>query len=455
LTRRTSLHPILLALVLLALPGSSRAGEPRRLAGRLSAHAAESPLSGSTTMYAPYPYRPKEFALIHDGVWFHLFYMRHSILAPNEDSTEVDLGHAVSLDLAGWIQRDPVLHVRPGKWDDLHIWAPTIISQGGTYYMYYAGVTRVPYPYHAYQRIGVATSTDLVNWTRYDAPVFDGNRVPWALADSSRYEGCQFRDPFVMPDPANPNQWLMYFAATPRAATSQLIAGVGFNETGLSPWQDLKPLWNTDAAHYLGFVESPCVFDHAGRWYLFFTTNSGHPIRYQHAPSPTADSSAWVGNYRLFDDDPGTDDWFGPEFLRVGEHEYFAAANSETHAIEIREMVWSGVASFSLVSPTVVAVPERPGPEDRLGIVVLGSAEGGGEVEFRVTLPQAMKARIAVHDVAGRKVRVLGAGPLPGGATVVGWDRRNGEGREVATGMYLVTLETPLGSRSAKVHVLR
>ena len=419
-----------------------------------AALAAPAP-SGAGTMIAPYPYRPKEFAFLYEGGLFHLFYIRHNILAPHLDSTEVDFGHAVSQDLESWAHLEPVLRARPGKWDDLHVWSPTIIRGNGVYYMYYTGVTIPPGQSHLYQRTGVATSTDLMSWERYDEPVFDANRVPWAFADSSQYPGCQFRDPFVMPDPEASGRWLMYYVATPRDAPSQLIVGVGFNDTGMSPWRDLMPMWNTDAAHFLGFIESPCVFDHAGRWYLFFTTNSGHPIRYQHAGSPTADSTGWVGTYRLYDNEPTTDAWFTPEFLRVGGHEYFAAVNSANRGIEIREMVWTGVASFRLEAPSVVGVGDAVGDEDGLHIVALGGGERAAALRFRVTLPRTMDAAIGVYDAGGRRIRVLHAGPLPGGEAVVSWDRRDGQGRAVSAGVYFARLATPAGSRSTGAVVLR
>ena len=409
------------------------------------------PAAAGPTMFPPYPYRAKEFAFFHDGTQFHLIYMRHDIL--NNDSTEVDFGHAVSTNLAQWAQLDPILQVRPGKWDDLNVWSPTVIQQDSTWYLFYTGVTRVPHPYPQYQRIGVATSKDLVDWERYDEPVFGGNQVPWAFADSSQWQGCQFRDPFVMPDPDSPGRWLMYFGATPQADISQFISGVSWNDAGFTPWQDMKPLWNTDAAHFLGFTESPCVFEHGGRWYLFFTTNSGHPIRYQHAASPTADSSGWVYNFRLYDNAHGTDDWFGPEHLKVGDHEYFAAVNSGNFGIEIREMVWTGVTSFSLVTPAVVGVGDGARPADGPGIeTVAGSS---AELRFRVVLPRAMDAAVRVYDLAGRSVRALSNGALPAGETVLRWDLRNRAGREVAAGVYLVRLETPLGARATKARVLR
>jgi len=412
--------------------------------------------SGVPTMFPPYPYRPKEFAFIYAQGLFHLFYIRHAYNVTHDDSTEVDFGHAVSQDLMNWTQRDPILHVRSGSWDDLHMWAPSIIWQHGTCYLFYAGVTRVPYPYSWYQRIGVATSEDLETWTRYDAPVFGGNQVPWAEADSSRYEGCQFRDPFVMEDPGPDDAWLMYYCAAPRAAPSQLITGIARNGTGLSPWQDLMPLWNTDAAHFQGYTESPAVFSHAGRWYLFFTTNSGHPIRFQHAASPTADSTGWLGTYRLSDNAPGTDAWFAPEHLKVGSHEYFGAVNSANNGIEIREMTWTGVTQFTLSMPSVTAVPGVPeAGREALGVVALGNGLGGSVIRFRVDLPATMDTDVSIHDVAGRRVRSLHGGSLPEGRSTIAWDRKDDAGRDLGAGIYIVKLDTPLGSRTAKAAVLR
>ena len=409
----------------------------------------------SGTMYAPIPYWPRDFAFIYAQGLFHLFYIRHAMNVVHDDSTEIDFGHAVSQDLTNWTQRDPILHVRPGSWDDLHVWAPSIIQRDGTYHLYYAGVTRVPYAYSLYQRIGVATSEDLETWTRYDAPVYGGNQAPWAFADSSRYEGCQFRDPHVIEDPTRSDAWLMYYSATPREAANQLIVGVARNGMGLTAWEDLKPLWNTDAAHFQGFTESPCMFPHGGRWYLFFSTNSGHPIRFQHAASPIADSTGWAGTYRLSDNAPGTDGWFAPEYLKVGSHEYFAAANSSDHSIEIREMTWTGVASFTLSTPSVTAVPGEPGVEEgALGVVALGNGLGGSEIRFRVDLPSTMEAEVSLHDIAGRRVRGLHSGSLPGGGATITWDRKDDGGRALGAGIYIVRLDTALGSRHAKAAVL-
>ena len=58
--------------------------------------------------------------------------------------------------------------MRPGHWDNAKVWAPDIKEVDGVYYMFYTGVTNQPGAYAAYQRIGLATSTDLMTWNRLD-----------------------------------------------------------------------------------------------------------------------------------------------------------------------------------------------------------------------------------------------------------------------------------------------
>ena len=119
-------------------------------------------------------------------------------------------------------------------------------------------------------------------------------------------------------------------------------------------------------------------------------------------------------------------------------------------------MEWSGVATFSLVSPKVaaVAVAEGTNKEEGTSIETLRDGARGG-LKFRVMLPRPMRAEIGIYDMMGRRVRVLNRGPLPGGETILFWDGKNGDARPVVSGVYFARMETPLGSRSTRARVLR
>jgi len=72
-------------------------------------------------------------------------------------------------------------------------------------------------------------------------------------------------------------------------------------------------------------------------------------------------------------------------------------------------------------------------------------------VRLRFELPSATPADLQVYDVAGRLVRQLQAGNRPGNHLAL-WDGRDGVGRQVPNGLYLVQLRA--GARMATTRVL-
>jgi flagellar hook assembly protein FlgD len=51
------------------------------------------------------------------------------------------------------------------------------------------------------------------------------------------------------------------------------------------------------------------------------------------------------------------------------------------------------------------------------------------------------RARLVIHDIAGRLVRVVGEAAYPAGHRKVSWDGTNSRCDRVAAGMYLVQIE--------------
>lgn len=301
-------------------------------------------------MLAPTDIRPKDFAFIKkDGV-YHLFYIRHNDFLP-PFATEIDFGHAISTDLYHWEQLAPVLPVAPFGWDNLHVWAPHIIEANGLYWMYYTGLTEAP-GFNDTQRIGLAVSSDLYTWTRfYDRPVWDTSTAPWAWWQPLR-SAVACRDAFVMPDPAAPGQYLMYYTSSPANDTLVTQIGVARSRNGsLDEWEDLKPLLITHRSFSFNTsTESPHLFQHNGRWFMFITTNAGQPLSFYTTDNPTGDPAEWIYRGRLrnmlgFD----TSLWFASEYLADGENDLFAFASS--NRIEIRRIVWGTGDNFQLTEP--------------------------------------------------------------------------------------------------------
>lgn len=68
-------------------------------------------------------------------------------------------------------------------------------------------------------------------------------------------------------------------------------------------------------------------------------------------------------------------------------------------------------------------------------------AKRGDAVTLRFALAGAGRVRLAIHDLAGRLVRVAASGRLDAGAHAVGWDGRDASGRAVPPGLYFARLE--------------
>lgn len=301
-------------------------------------------------MLPPTGYRAKDFALIkHQGL-YHLFYTRRNVNAA-PDSTENDLGHAISSDLISWTQLAPVLPARPGKWDNLHIWAPHIIKADGIFYMYYTGVTYVPGQYQYYQRIGLATSTDLENWNRMDEPVFSCDLAPWTYCDPLN-ASTSVRDAFVMPDETAPGEYWMFYSTSLAGDSTSMIAGKAWNDDLTAPWYDIGPLDVTgQAVTGSALCESAHLFEHDGLWFLMWTTNKQQPLVWATSANPIGPLASWtyrgtLGSMLGLDTSP----WFASEHLADGLVDYFAAASLT--AIEILRMDWTSPTTFLLKQPS-------------------------------------------------------------------------------------------------------
>jgi hypothetical protein len=74
---------------------------------------------------------------------------------------------------------------------------------------------------------------------------------------------------------------------------------------------------------------------------------------------------------------------------------------------------------------------------------------------LRYTLPSAGLARLAVYDLAGRRVRTLVDGSLPSGQGESTWDGRDDGGRGLASGTYFARLEAAETSRTVRLSLVR
>jgi hypothetical protein len=92
------------------------------------------------------------------------------------------------------------------------------------------------------------------------------------------------------------------------------------------------------------------------------------------------------------------------------------------------------------LGPDVVLDAPRSPPAAGLALAVAPHPMAD-EATIAFTTPRAGRARLVIHDVAGRHVRTLLDGFLGAGTQRVRWDGRDRDGRRVASGVYVIECE--------------
>jgi len=108
---------------------------------------------------------------------------------------------------------------------------------------------------------------------------------------------------------------------------------------------------------------------------------------------------------------------------------------------------------WTLLRRVSVTVAPLPTPE-RPSIAVWPNP---GNPSFRVelSLPTAGKVRVAVMDIAGRRIATLHDGPMDAGERTLVWDGTDDEGRAQSSGVYLLDLRGSAGAAGRRLVLLR
>jgi beta-fructofuranosidase len=285
------------------------------------------------------PYLPTDhlmwdfwFAPFRPGEPLHLFYLRvpSSISDPEDRHWQAEVGHAISDDFRTWEDQGLALAPAQGPaWDDKAIWTGSIIEHEGSWYWFYTALTHADHE----QRIGLATSTDLVTWTRHRANPLLAADPAWCESAASSADGhVAFRDPWVIPDPDG-NGWLMYITTR---VNSGPVDGRGVIALARSPnlvdWTLGGPV--TDVGEFAE-MEVPQYLSIDGDDYLIFCTGKPSAARLSNP-----DAHPWIGthylvggsasgHWRLAPDPPLSADlpgtWYAGRAVHLDETWYFYA----------------------------------------------------------------------------------------------------------------------------------
>lgn len=215
-----------------------------------------------------------DFWLAQDGSDHHLFFLQapRALGDPELRHWHVSIGHAVSTDLRRWeVLPDALAPAPDGAWDDYTTWTGSVLRHNGRWWMFYTGTSRQERG--KVQRVGLATSDDLVSWQRYGSePLIEADPRWYELLDPAAWPEQAWRDPWVFQDP---DTGTFHALVTARAregdpATRGVIGHA--TSTDLLEWTVGPPVTSPGG---FGHLEIPQVERVGGGWRLLFSAPAG------------------------------------------------------------------------------------------------------------------------------------------------------------------------------------
>jgi len=197
----------------------------------------------------------------------HFFYIERRLQegTPFYPGHEIYFGHASTPDFFEWEVHRPVMLVRPDTWEEEHVWAPVILPEKDQFIMAYTGLNQ-----HLSQDIGLASSKDLFEWTRWRSnPISPCKGAKWAAWWKD--DICSCRDPHLFRHERR--VWMSYTANTKEGASCIALASTA----DYRKWKDHGPIIvgpNTGyepkltGGHAQGSFESAYLSHRHGRWLL-------------------------------------------------------------------------------------------------------------------------------------------------------------------------------------------
>ncbi len=231
-----------------------------------------------------------DFWTADDGDTHHLFHLRapRRLGDPDLRHFHATIGHATSPDLRTWTDHGVVLEPgRGGSWDDLALWTGSVVAHPTHgWAMLHTACSRAEDG--LVQRIGLATSPDLHDWTPHpDNPVLEADPRWYERLDDHRWHDQAWRDPWVMSDPDGDGFHALVTARLPDGPTTGAgVIGLAWSRD-LVDWEVRPPLTPPTG---LGHLEVPQVVTVDDRHFLAFSYDPDGLVPERRSPHVRAGS---------------------------------------------------------------------------------------------------------------------------------------------------------------------
>lgn len=179
-------------------------------------------------------------------------------------------------------------------WDNFTTWTGSIIKHEGIWYLFYTGTNRAENG--LIQRIGLATSKDLIHWQKHPSnPLIVADPQWYEMLEPENWPDHAWRDPWVF---KLGNMFHAYITARRNSGPGSARSVIGHAQSvDLISWEVTAPVATVEQ---FGQMEVPQLVNIKGHWYLLFS------VGYKQ----------FSENYRS---EPGTKLVIGTHYL-VGDH---------------------------------------------------------------------------------------------------------------------------------------
>lgn len=215
-----------------------------------------------------------DFWFAQDGSDYHVFYLQAPRVLKDERLRHwhTSIGHAISQDMITWQVLPDALKPSLGDdraFDNYTTWTGSIIRNSGIWYMFYTGSNKVEGGH--IQRIGLATSNDLVSWKKHPSnPLIEADARWYELLDLDIYHEQAWRDPWIFWHDGAYHALITGRANHGPVDRRGVIAHA--RSLDLIEWKVLPPL--TEPGEFAQ-MEVPQIIAMNGGYYLIFSCGSG------------------------------------------------------------------------------------------------------------------------------------------------------------------------------------
>jgi hypothetical protein len=123
-----------------------------------------------------------------------------------------------------------------------------------------------------------------------------------------------------------------------------------------------------------------------------------------------------------------------------------------TYVSDVLGTVFGSMTCAPLCATNCTGVPADG--DDSVFLDLASNPAHGGRATIRLVMPRSERAKVAIYDVTGRRLKTLADGLLAEEPHTFVWDGTDASGAPAAAGVYWVRVGTTSGMRASKTFVL-